>query len=219
MTRLFVTSTGTEIGKTHVTAALAHLARRRGLSLRVVKPLVSGFDPAAPEGSDPAVLATAAGLTLDAATLANLSPWRYRAPLSPDMAAAREGKAIDFAALTEFCRAALAGPEECVLIEGVGGVMVPLDDSRTVRDWIAALELPAVLVAGSYLGTLSHTLTACLALAAAGIPLRAIVISESAAAPVPLAETMRRSRASLRIHRSSGCRAGWGRKVGARRRS
>ncbi len=52
MTRLFVTSTGTEIGKTHVTAALAHLARRRGLSLRVVKPLVSGFDPAAPEGSD-----------------------------------------------------------------------------------------------------------------------------------------------------------------------
>ncbi len=77
-----------------------------------------------------------------------------------------------------------------MLIEGVGGVMVPLDDSRTVRDWIAALELPAVLVAGSYLGTLSHTLTACLALAAAGIPLRAIVISESAAAPVPLAETI-----------------------------
>ena len=189
MTRLFVTSTGTEIGKTHVTAALAHLARGAGRSLRVVKPLVSGFDPAAPEGSDPAVLAAAAGLAL-AAALDQISPWRYREPLSPDMAAAREGKAIDFAALAGFCRAALAGPEECVLVEGVGGVMVPLDGLHTVRDWIAALEIPAVLVAGSYLGTLSHTLTAQLALEDAGIPLHAVVVSESATAPVPLAETV-----------------------------
>ena len=189
MTRLFVTSTGTEIGKTHVTAALAHLARTAGRSLRVVKPLVSGFDPAAPEGSDPAVLAAAAGLALDAA-LDQISPWRYRAPLSPDMAASREGKAIDFAALTAFCRAALAGPEDCVLVEGVGGVMVPLDGQHTVRDWIAALGIPAVLVAGSYLGTLSHTLTARLALEDAGIPLQAVVVSESETAPVPLAETV-----------------------------
>jgi dethiobiotin synthetase len=190
MTRLFVTSTGTEIGKTHVTAALAHLVRKAGQSLRVVKPLVSGFDPAAPEGSDPAVLAAAAGLALDLATLDRISPWRYCAPLSPDMAAAREGKAIDFTALTEFCRAALAGPEACVLVEGVGGVMVPLDGQHTVRDWVAALGIPAVLVAGSYLGTLSHTLTARLALEAVGIPLQAIVLSESEAAPVTLAETV-----------------------------
>ncbi len=190
MTRLFLTSTGNGIGKNHVTAALAHLARRAGRSLRVVKPLVSGFDPAAPEGSDPAVLAAAAGLALDRATFDRISPWRYRAPLSPDMAAAREGKAIDFGALTEFCRAALAGPEACVLVEGVGGVMVPLDGQHTVRDWIAALGIPALLVAGSYLGTLSHTLTARLALADAGIPLQAIVLSESDAAPVTLAETV-----------------------------
>ena len=190
MIRLFVTSSGTEIGKTHVTAALAHLARQRGLSLRVVKPLVSGFDPAAPAGSDPAVLAAAAGLPLDPATLDRISPWRYRAPLSPDMAAAREGEAIDVEAVVEFCRQAAAGPEDCVLIEGVGGVMVPLDGTRTVRDWIAALGIPAVLVAGSYLGTLSHTLTARLALADASIPLRAVVVSESETAPVPLAETV-----------------------------
>ena len=190
MTRLFVTSTGTEIGKTHVTAALVHLARQAGRSIRVVKPLVSGFDPAAPAGSDPAVLAAACGLALDAAVLDRISPWRYREPLSPDMAAAHEGKAIDFAALTAFCRAALAGPEQVVLVEGVGGVMVPLDGSRTVRDWIAALDIPAVLVAGSYLGTLSHTLTARLALADAGIRLHAVVVSESETAPVPLAETV-----------------------------
>lgn len=190
MTRLFVTATGTEIGKTHVTAALAHLARQRGDSVRVVKPLVSGFDPASPEGSDPAVLAAAAGLALDAAVLDRISPWRFRAPLSPDMAAAREGAAIDVASLVGFCRAALTGPEDCVLVEGVGGVMVPLDERSTVRDWVAALGIPAVLVAGSYLGTLSHTLTARLALAEAGVALRAIVVSESTEAPVPLGETI-----------------------------
>jgi dethiobiotin synthetase len=190
VTRLFVTSTGTGIGKTHVTAALAHLARRAGSSVRVVKPLVSGFDPAEPAGSDPAVLAAACGLLLDSDVLDRISPWRYGAPLSPDMAAAREGQAIDVDAVIGFCRAALAGPEGCVLVEGVGGVMVPLDGRRTVRDWIAALEIPAVLVAGSYLGTLSHTLTAKLALDDAGAVVRAIVVSESEAAPVPLDETI-----------------------------
>jgi dethiobiotin synthetase len=190
MTRMFVTATGTEIGKTHVTAALAHLALQAGSTLRVIKPLVSGFDPLDSTGSDPALLAAACGLPPDAEALARISPWRFRAPLSPDMAAAREGRAIDLDAVIAFCRAALAGPEDCVLIEGVGGVMVPLDPHRTVRDWIAALDIPAILVAGSYLGTLSHTLTARLALEQAGIALRAIVVSESVQSPVPLAETV-----------------------------
>jgi dethiobiotin synthetase len=190
VTRLFVTATGTEIGKTHVTAALAHLAQRAGSTLRVIKPLVSGFDPLDSAGSDPALLAAASGLVPDAEGLARISPWHYRAPLSPDMAAAREGRAIELDAVIEFCRAALAGPEDCVLIEGVGGVMVPLDQRRTVRDWIAALDIPAILVAGSYLGTLSHTLTARLALEQAGIALRAIVVSESVQSPVPLDETV-----------------------------
>jgi dethiobiotin synthetase len=68
--------------------------------------------------------------------------------------------------------------------------MVPLDQHRTVRDWIAALDIPAILVAGSYLGTLSHTLTARLALEQAGIAVRAIVVSESVQSPVPLDETV-----------------------------
>ena len=190
MIRYFVTSTGTEIGKTHVTAALAYLARARGLSLRVAKPVVSGIELATLDASDPAVLAEAAGITLDAAALDRIAPWRFRAPLSPDMAAAREGREIDFAALVTFCRSVLAGPESVKLIEGVGGVLVPLDREHTVRDWIAALEIPALLVAGSYLGTLSHTLTALESLDRARIKVRAIVISESVQSSVPLEETL-----------------------------
>ena len=75
------------------------------------------------------------------------------------------------------------------LIEGIGGVMVPLDAEHTVLDWIAALEAPTLLVVGSYLGSLSHSLTAAAALRERGVPLAGIVVSESEAEPVPTAET------------------------------
>jgi len=100
------------------------------------------------------------------------------------MAAAREGKAIDFTALLTFCRE--AGP---VLVEGVGGAMVPLNDRETVLDWIAALKLPVILVAGTYLGTISHVLTAAQVLIAKGISVATIVLNESEVSPVPPAET------------------------------
>jgi dethiobiotin synthetase len=72
----------------------------------------------------------------------------------------------------------------------VGGVMVPLDAEHTVLDWIAALAAPALLVVGSYLGTLSHSLTALAALQQRGVAVAGIVVSESQHQPVPAAETM-----------------------------
>jgi dethiobiotin synthetase len=82
-----------------------------------------------------------------------------------------------------------------LLIEGVGGVMVPLDDRHTVLDWIAALEAPALLVVGSYLGAISHALTAEGAIRGRGLAVAGVVIDESADSPVPLddtAQTMKR---------------------------
>ena len=187
MTRLFVTGTGTDIGKSFVTAVLAKRARRAGRSVSAVKPVASGFQMAALAQSDPVILLAAQGLGPE--SLDRIAPWRFAAPLSPDMAAAREGRSIDFAALTSYCRQLLDGPDEIVLIEGVGGVMVPLDSRHTVLDWIAVLGAPAILVAGSYLGTISHTLTALGMLDLRGCAVRAIVVSESIESPVALDET------------------------------
>ena len=139
--------------------------------------------------SDPGVLLAALGRRVDADSVAAIAPWRFAAPLSPDMAARREGRRVDFDSLLAFCREAMAQPGRDLLIEGVGGVMVPLDERRTVRDWIAALGAPAILVAGSYLGTISHTLTAIAALREAGAALDSVVVDESAGAAPPLAET------------------------------
>src|SRR3546814_8137834 len=79
-----------------------------------------------------------------------MSPWRFRAPLSPDMAAAREGRTVPFDDLVDHCRDRLAAAAGPLLIEGVGGAMVPLDECHTVLDWMAALALPALLVSGTY---------------------------------------------------------------------
>ena len=189
MNAFFVTGSGTEIGKTFVTAALIRELRRRGRQVTALKPVASGFDPAHPEDSDPGVLLAALGEPVSAQTLDRIVPWRFRAPLSPDMAAAREGRAIDFAKLIEHSHAAIAAASGMLLIEGVGGVMVPLDESHTVLDWIAALHIPAIIIGGSYLGAISHALTALDALRSRGLASAALVVNETPESSVALDET------------------------------
>jgi dethiobiotin synthetase len=188
MKSLFITSSGTEIGKTLVTAALCHQLTARGLKVQALKPVVSDFNDGDLE-TDTAVLLHALGQSATAENIDAMSPWRFQAPLSPDMAAAREDRKVDFEALIAHCEAATRQLDDVLLIEGVGGVMVPLNADKMVRDWMAALGMPAILVVGSYLGSISHTLSAVEALRAGGIPVKAVVISTSDESPVPVEET------------------------------
>lgn len=189
MAGLFITATGTAIGKTLVTSILASQVREKGLPVRALKPVISGFDDDAPDAeSDTDCLLKAQGLPVDDQHRAMISPWRFKLPLSPDMAAAKEGRRIPFDALVEFCQDALASPD-FTLIEGVGGPFVPLDQDYLVADWMKALSCPAILVAGSYLGTISHTIANFEALDARAIPPRAVIISQSEDEPVSLFET------------------------------
>ncbi len=189
MSAFFVTATGTDIGKTFVTAGLIATLRRRGRTVEALKPVASGFDAADAGSSDPGVLLAALGQAATDANLARIAPWRFAAALSPDMAAAREGCAIDFSALTAFTAAAIAARRDVLFIEGVGGIMVPLTDNRTTLDWMVAAKLPLIVVAGSYLGTISHTLSAVDVVLRRGLQIAALVVNESPASPVPVSET------------------------------
>jgi dethiobiotin synthetase len=192
MPAVFVTASGTDIGKTFIAEAMLREWRAQGHQVAVLKPVISGFDPADAASTDTGRLLTAAGAEITEDTIALVSPWRYAAPLSPDMAAAREGRTVPFDDVVVYCLAAITEAHETgmyLLIEGVGGVMVPLDETRTVADLIAELGIPAIVVGGSYLGSLSHTLTACEALQARRVPIDTIVISETPGSEVPLAET------------------------------
>lgn len=192
MPAVFVTASGTDIGKTYVAEALLGQWRASGRSVAVLKPILSGYDPAEVETSDTGRLLIAAGVGITPDSIDLVSPWRYAAPLSPDMAAMREGRSVPVDEVIAYCLAAIAEADEAgmsLLIEGIGGVMVPLDDTRTVADLMAALGIPAILVGGSYLGSLSHTLTAYEALRSRNIAVDCIIISETPDSDVPLDET------------------------------
>jgi dethiobiotin synthetase len=187
---VFITGSGTGVGKTFVASGLIAHYRSAGKPVDALKPIISGFDPAAPLTSDTAQLIAALGRSVTVDEIQRVSPWHFRAPLSPDMAARAEGRTIDFASVTAFCRAAIVKASGTLLIEGIGGIMVPLGPRHTVLDLMVELKSPLFLVGGSYLGTLSHVLSAQDVLLRRGLDLRAIVISESEGEPPPLGETL-----------------------------
>lgn len=189
MTAVFITSTGTGIGKTFLTAGLIRYFQSQARSVEAYKPVISGFDVSAPEASDTGIILSALGRGVTEEEIDRISPWRFAAPLSPNMAASKEGREIDFQALVTYSRKCAASAD-IALIEGVGGIMVPLDGRHTVLDWMLETRLPTLLVVGSYLGTISHTLSALEVLERRGLEVRAIVIDETVDSPVALEDTV-----------------------------
>ena len=178
MSTLFVTATGTEVGKTFVCCRLIEsIGAKR--PLRVIKPVASGVDTASLAATDTGQLLATQGVPAEFAEFERATPWHFRAPLSPDIAAAREGRTIPFDELVAFSAAAPAPDDRLTIIEGIGGAMVPLDEQHTVLDWMTAINPTVWLVAGTYLGSISHTLTTLQSLLTARLQVGAIVLSES----------------------------------------
>jgi len=190
VTAIFITATGTDVGKTFVVAALVRHFRQMGRAVDAIKPVVSGYDVAQAGASDPGILIAALGLPFSPETIERISPWRFRAALTPDLAAKREGRNIDVDAVVAYCRDAIARRRDILLIEGVGGIMVPLNDRRTILDVMMTLRLPLILVTGSYRGTISHTLTALDSLFRRDMKLLATIVSETPGSPLPLEDVV-----------------------------
>jgi dethiobiotin synthetase len=197
MPGIFVTATGTDAGTTYVSDGLIRACRRAGWPVGAMKPVISGFDEADPDGSDSAILLRALGEPATAERLAAMSPWRFKAPLSPDMAARLEGRSLALDEVFAACRARLL-EDRLTIIEGVGGIMVPLERGRTILDLMTKLALPVVLVSPTGLGAISHLLAALDVLARRDLMPAAIVLSETPDATVPLDMTVATLRAFCR---------------------
>jgi dethiobiotin synthetase len=186
VTAIFITATGTDVGKTQVVASLIRQFRQMGRSVDAVKPIVSGYDPAQAAASDTGILISALSLPFSPESIDRVSPWRFRAALSPDLAARQEERTIDVDAVVAFCLSAISQRRDLLLIEGVGGIMVPLDGHRTSLDVMMALQLPLILVTGSYRGAISHTLTALDSLFRRDMNVLATIVSETPGSALPL---------------------------------
>ena len=190
MTAIFITATGTNVGLNSVVAALIRHLRQLGHTVEAIKPIVSGYDPARAAASDPGVLITALGLPFSPESIDRISPWRFRAPVSPDLAARYEGRSINVDQVIAFCRSAIEHRRDVLLIEGTGGVMAPLDKQRTILDVMMALRLPLILVTGSHSGSASHTLTALDSLFRRDMNVLATIINETPDSTEPLDEVV-----------------------------
>jgi dethiobiotin synthetase len=168
---VFVTGTGTAVGKSIVAAALAHSLAAAGVRVAVFKPAVTGLDD--PGEADHELLRRAAGSDQ---TDAEIAPYRYGPPASPHLAAALAGAEIEPERLREAAAAAAAGADELVC-EGVGGLLVPLAADYTVRDLASDLALPLVIAAPPGLGTINHTLLSLEAARSAGLEVEMVVLT------------------------------------------
>jgi dethiobiotin synthetase len=173
--RYFVTGTDTAVGKTEVAAALLSLMADAGLAPGALKPYESGCVDV--ERPTDALALRAAARSEDA--LSNMSLHRFRAPLAPGVAAERLGLNPSW---TETLKAFRAFQGRALVVEGAGGLLVPLDRRHQVIDLIAATRLPVVLVARAGLGTLNHAGLSLEALRARRLRVRAVVLVQSTAA-------------------------------------
>ncbi|MDT5260254.1 MAG: dethiobiotin synthetase [Mycobacterium sp.] len=184
MTVLVVTGTGTGVGKTVVTAALACHARQAGIDVAVCKPVQTGTDSG---DDDLAEVARLSGVT-ELATLA-----RYPQPLAPAAAAEQAGKALPTGDQLVQLIADLDRPGRLTLVEGAGGLLVELAAAGvTLRDLATELGGAALVVVTAELGTLNHTALTLEALAAQRVSCAGLVIGSWPARP-GLAETSNRS--------------------------
>lgn len=165
--RLFVTGTDTNIGKTEVSCALLEHLARAGLRPAAFKPYESGGN------SDSRRLWEASGRSTP---LSEVNVHRFRPPLAPGVAAMRAGVRPSWA---ETLRGFHRFDGRSLVVEGAGGLFVPLDEHREVVDLVVSLELPVVLVARAGLGTLNHVALSLEALAARRVPVLAVVLVKS----------------------------------------
>lgn len=188
---VFVTGTGTEVGKTVVAATIARSLADEGKRVAVFKPAVTGLD----EGveTDHALLRRASGSEQSDEEIA---PYRYGPPASPHLAAALAGEEIDPERLRQAAAMAAEGAE-AIVCEGVGGLLVPLSPGYLVRDLAADLGYPLVVVAGPGLGTINHTLLTLEAARAAGLEVAAIVLTPWPDEPTEIERSNRETLAEL----------------------
>jgi dethiobiotin synthetase len=190
---LFVTGTDTGAGKTVLAGAIVAALAARGERVRPLKPVLTGLEePRDPDWPpDHELLAAAAGVPADTVALR-----RYDPPVSPHLAASLSGRPLRVAELVEEVRA--AGAEgETLVVEGVGGLLVPLGEGWDVLRFAAAVGLPVVVAARPGLGTINHTLLTLQAARAAGLRVLCVVLTPWPAQPDVIEASNRETIASL----------------------
>ena len=190
---IFITGTDTGVGKTVVTSALVVCLSQRGIDVGVMKPIETGVSRSAKAQSDGARLQRAAG---GHDSMAEVCPYVFRLPVAPLSAARAEGTTVRVATIIRIFRA-LRQKHAFAVVEGVGGVHVPITSSLNVLDLIYRMKLPAIVVGQSGLGGINHALLTLQALRRRKIPIVALVLNQHRPLHTKTARVQEQSTVSL----------------------
>jgi dethiobiotin synthetase len=177
---IFITGTDTGVGKTIVAAVLARLLRMRGLNVGVMKPVTSGChqEDGRLVSDDALLLCQAAGVVCSD----DVAPYMLREAVAPAEAARQDGIVIDFTRIrSSFDN--LAACHDFVIVEGAGGLMVPLAGGLLVADLARLLDLPLLVVSRPNLGTINHTVLTCFAAQQMELKVAGVVINNYPVSP------------------------------------
>jgi dethiobiotin synthetase len=178
-----ILGTGTDIGKSFLVENLCRILPQ----VTAIKPVCTGFLHS-DKNSDPTRILTALKLEISEANLNDISPWRFAEPCSPHFL----DEQIDFFAVRNFCqKKILEAGKKTLLIEAAGGVMTPINNQKTFLDLATELKIPVLLVAGNYLGAISHTLSAVEALKSKGVVVKRIIVNEREESKWSIFETLK----------------------------
>jgi len=185
---LFITGTDTGVGKTIVTAAIATAFKVCGINAGIMKPLATGREGTGAGLSDPEWLMSVTGVQ-DSPDL--IAPYRFSTPAAPLVAAAQAGRSIDPTRILDAFQALLP-KHDCVVVEGIGGVLVPITPGVFVADLIKQMNVPALVVARAGLGSINHTLLTLECLRNRGVPILGLIFNSPTrpAADAGLSETV-----------------------------
>lgn len=182
---IFITGTDTGVGKTIVAAGLALVLKARGVKVGVMKPVATGC-----HGKDDRLISQDAVYLVEAAENeypALSSPARFRHPLSPNVAAALEKKEVDLSKIHQAYRE-LQRHYDFIIVEGIGGLLVPLAKDYYVANLIREFHLPILIVSRGGLGTINHTLLTIDAAVIRGFDIRGIIFNRIPSVNLSMAE-------------------------------
>ena len=175
MDSLFITGTDTGIGKTYVAAGIATTLRVSGTDVGVMKPFAAGDAQKSGFKSDDAQILRRAAQIKDPESLVN--PQFFSIEASPYTAQKKLGINPDIQMVIK-CFKRLSEIHDMLVVEGIGGVMTPITENYFVADMIVQMNIPAIIVAGSRIGTINHTIMTCLACKERGVKIKGIIIND-----------------------------------------
>lgn len=175
----FIAGSGTDVGKTFLIEKICEKFQKEKVTFDLVKPIISGFN-SDDSKSDLARILQVLGKDLTVKNFDEVSPWRFETPISPNIAANKENKEINFSEVVLFCRKKISKAikeQKFLFIESAGGIMTPINDSNTFLDLASSLKIPILFITANYLGAISHTLCALEAMKAKNISPEIILIN------------------------------------------